>query len=549
MLKENLVSYFETSIKDNWDLPALSDYKGSTYTYGQVGTQIKKMHLLFKLAGIKRGDKISLVGKNSANWGTAFLSSVTYGAVIVPILPDFVAEDIQNIVNHSDSILLFVSESINQILDRNKMPAVKISISLENFSIFHAAMPSVPATSEDIDKLFHKEYPEGINSRQYAFDPFPNEDLAVINYTSGTTGFSKGVVLNLNSLSANIRYARENMPLKSGDSIVSFLPLAHTYGCAFEFMFPFSLGCHITFLTKSPSPQVIIEAFGAIRPHLVLAVPLIIEKIYKKQILPAISKGAAKILIKIPLLNNLVFGKIKKSLTKAFGERFHEVVCGGAALNAEVETLLARINFPFSLGYGMTECGPLISYAGYKFRKKHSAGKMVDTLEIKIDSVDPYNTVGEILVRGDNVMQGYYKNEKATAEAIDKDGWLHTGDLGIIDKDNYVFIKGRIKGMILGPSGQNIYPEEIEEKLNNLVYIQEGIVIEREGRIVALVYPDFAALEADGVPREEIGNKMEEYRRHLNSILPNYMGIAKIETVDAEFEKTPKRSIKKFLYH
>ncbi|MBN2762008.1 MAG: AMP-binding protein, partial [Bacteroidales bacterium] len=439
--------------------------------------------------------------------------------------------------------------TINQTLDKKEMPAVKASVSLENFGIIQTSVSSLPSSTEEIEKLCQKEYPEGINKQQYAFDPFPNENLAVINYTSGTTGFSKGVVLNLNSLSANIRYARENMPLKSGDSIVSFLPLAHTYGCAFEFMFPFSLGCHITFLTKTPSPQVIIEAFGVVKPHLVLAVPLIIEKIYKKQILPAISKGAAKTLIKLPLLNKLVYNKIKGSLTKAFGGRFHEVVIGGAALNAEVEALLARIKFPFSMGYGMTECGPLISYAGWQFRKKHSAGKVVDTLEITIDSDDPYNTVGEILVRGENVMLGYYKNEQATAEALDKDGWLHTGDLGIIDKENYVFIKGRSKSMILGPSGQNIYPEEIEEKINNLIYVQEGIVVERSGKIVALVYPDFAALEADGVPKEEVGEKMEEYRRELNAILPGYMGISKIETVDTEFEKTPKKSIKKFLYH
>ncbi|MBN2274439.1 MAG: AMP-binding protein [Bacteroidales bacterium] len=548
-MKENLVSYFETSIKENWDLPALSDYKGASYTYGEVGSQIKKLHLLFKLAGIKKGDKISLVGKNSANWCMAFLSTVTYGAVIVPILPDFKPEDIMNIVNHSDSVFLFTSDTINQTLDKKEMPAVKASVSLENFGIIQTSVSSLPSSTEEIEKLCQKEYPEGINKQQYAFDPFPNENLAVINYTSGTTGFSKGVVLNLNSLSANIRYARENMPLKSGDSIVSFLPLAHTYGCAFEFMFPFSLGCHITFLTKTPSPQVIIEAFGVVKPHLVLAVPLIIEKIYKKQILPAISKGAAKTLIKLPLLNKLVYNKIKGSLTKAFGGRFHEVVIGGAALNAEVEALLARIKFPFSMGYGMTECGPLISYAGWQFRKKHSAGKVVDTLEITIDSDDPYNTVGEILVRGENVMLGYYKNEQATAEALDKDGWLHTGDLGIIDKENYVFIKGRSKSMILGPSGQNIYPEEIEEKINNLIYVQEGIVVERSGKIVALVYPDFAALEADGVPKEEVGEKMEEYRRELNAILPGYMGISKIETVDTEFEKTPKKSIKKFLYH
>jgi long-chain acyl-CoA synthetase len=380
MLKENLVSYFEASIVNNWDLPALSDYKGVTYTYAQAGTQIKKLHLLFQLAGIKKGDKVSLVGKNSANWAMAFLSTVTYGAVIVPILPDFTTEDTMNIVNHSDSVFLFVSDSIHQTLDKNKMPAIKAVVSLEDFRIIHTSVSSLPSGVDDFSKLFREKYPEGVSHKGYSFDPFSNADLAVINYTSGTTGFSKGVVLNLNSLSANVRYAQENMPLKSGDSIVSFLPLAHTYGCAFEFLFPFSLGCHITFLTKSPSPQVIIEAFGAIRPHLVLAVPLIIEKIYKKQLLPVLSKGSVKVILKLPLLNKIIYNKIRKKLTSAFGERFHEVVVGGAALNAEVEDFLDKIDFPFSVGYGMTECGPLISYAGYKIRKLRSAGKIIDTL-------------------------------------------------------------------------------------------------------------------------------------------------------------------------
>jgi long-chain acyl-CoA synthetase len=514
-----------------------------------VGIQLKKIHLQFKQAGIKKGDKISLVGKNSANWCMAFLATTAYGAVIVPILPDFTPDDIQNIVNHSDSVLLFSSEAIYQTLDIKLMNAIKAVISLEDFRVLHQAGTSIPAVSGELENAFAKEYPTGLGSSEFTLDPFPNENLAVINYTSGTTGFSKGVVLNLNSLSANIRYARENMPLKPGDSIVSFLPLAHTYGCAFEFLFPFSIGCHITFLTKTPSPQIIIEAFKAIRPHLVLAVPLIIEKIYKKQILPAISKGAVKTILKIPLLNKLIHNKIRKKLVGVFGERFHEVVIGGAALNAEVEDFLDIIGFPFAVGYGMTECGPLISYAGWKGRKLRSAGKIVDTLEITIDSVDPYKTVGEIMVRGENVMLGYYKNEQATADALDKDGWLHTGDLGIIDRDNYVFIKGRSKSMILGPSGQNIYPEEIEARLNNMIYIQESIVIERGGKVIALVYPDAANLEADGIIKEEIPSLMEEYRRALNATLPGFMGITKIETVESEFEKTPKKSIKKFLYH
>ncbi len=550
MIQENLVSYFETSIKENWNLPALSDYKGKSYTYSQTGITIKKLHLLFREAGIKRGDKISLVGKNSANWCMSFLATVTYGAVVVPILPDFTVTEIQNIVNHSDSVLLFSSDSIFQNLEISQIPQVKLIISIDSFDVHYAHNSlKIPSSAKDLDTLFEKEYPQGLNSNEFTFDPFPNADIAVINYTSGTTGFSKGVVLNLNSLSANVRFARENMPLSSGDAIVSFLPLAHTYGCAFEFLFPFSIGCHITFLTKTPSPNIIIEAFREVRPHLVLAVPLIIEKIYKKQILPAINKASVKILLKLPVLRNLIHKKVRDKLIDVFGGRFHEVVIGGAALNAEVEDFLDKIKFPFTVGYGMTECGPLISYAGWKVRKLRSAGKIIDTLEVKIDSEDPYNVVGEILVKGENVMLGYYKNDKQTAEALDAEGWLHTGDLGIIDKENFVFIKGRSKSMILGASGQNIYPEEIEARLNNMTYIQESVVIERNERLVAMVYPDFAALEADGVPTDKLPAIMEEYRRTINATVPNYMGISKIEIVNTEFEKTPKKSIKKFLYH
>ncbi len=550
MIQENLVSFFETSIKENWNLPALSDYKGKSYSYSQVGITIKKLHLFFREAGIKRGDKISLVGKNSANWCMAFLATVTYGAVIVPILPDFTAAEIHNIVNHSDSVFLFSSDSIYQSLECSQMPLIKVILSIDTFNvIFTHNSLNIPSSAGELDRLFEKEYPQGLNSKDYAFDPFPNSDIAVINYTSGTTGFSKGVVLNLNSLSANVRFARQNMPLESGDAIVSFLPLAHTYGCAFEFLFPFSIGCHITFLTKTPSPNIIIEAFREIRPHLVLAVPLIIEKIYKKQILPAINKASVKILLKLPVFKNLIYKKVRNKLVDVFGGRFHEVVIGGAALNAEVEDFLDKIKFPFTVGYGMTECGPLISYAGWKARKLRSAGKIIDTLIVNIDSEDPYNIVGEIMVKGENVMLGYYKNEQLTAETLDKEGWLHTGDLGIIDKDNFVFIKGRSKSLILGASGQNIYPEEIEARLNNLTYIQESIVIDRNGRLVAMVYPDLAALEADGISIEKLPDIMEEYRRNFNASAPNYMGISKIEIVDAEFEKTPKKSIKKFLYH
>ncbi len=548
MMKENFIEFIEKSIKKNWNINAFSDYKGESFSYSDVAHSIARIHIAFELCGIKRGDHVALLGKNSANWTIVYLATISYGAVIVPILPDFKPNDVHHIVRHSDSSALFVSGNIMETLKAQEMVNLKAIFSISDFSL-------MPETADDnlhkklarANSIYAEKYPAGLTPENFKLADVPNEDLAVISYTSGTTGFSKGVMLPHKSIVSNVVYAHNNMPLQPGDSIVSFLPLAHSYGCAFEFLFPFTLGCHITFLTKTPSPQIILGAFKEIRPRLVLAVPLIIEKIYKKQLLPALEKPSMKILLKIPGINRLIYKKIKNKLVDVFGGNFHEVVIGGAALNKDVEIFFNRIKFPFSIGYGMTECGPLISYANWDKTRLGSAGRVVDNMEIKIDSSDPYNEVGEIMVRGDNVMLGYYKNEKATTEVL-KDGWLHTGDLGVIDKDNFVYIKGRSKSMLLGPSGQNIYPEEIEAKLNNLNYILESVVIENKGRLVALVYPDHDTAKNDGIGDTQLEAIMENHRKNLNEELPVYMNLHKIRIYPEEFEKTPKKSIKRFLY-
>ncbi len=402
--------------------------------------------------------------------------------------------------------------------------------------------------TRDIERVFSRRFKDGFGPESFSLPRVGNGELAEISYTSGTTGFSKGVMLSHNSLIANIKYAHENMPLEPRDNIVSFLPLAHSYGCAFEFLFPFTLGCHVTFLGKTPTPQIIIQAFGEIHPRLILSVPLVIEKIYKKQLLPVISKTSMKVLLAIPGIRGMLYRKIREKLVGVFGGNFHEVVIGGAAFNKEAEDFFRKIRFPFSIGYGMTECGPLISYDGWDTTRLRSAGRIVDTLEVKIDSHDPYHEVGEIFVRGENVMLGYYKNEKATREVIDEEGWLHTGDLGVIDRDQYIYIRGRSKDMLLGSSGQNIYPEEIEARINNLPYVLESVVIQEHDRLVALVCPDSEMMEKDQVDEEGLDEVMKENRKALNQMVPGYMSVAEFRLHPGEFEKTPKKSIKRFLY-
>lgn len=548
MIEEKLVQYFEDCLIQNWEKNAFSDYNGESFRYKDVAEQVMRMHTIFEACGIQPQDKIAMIGKNSANWAIVFIGIVSYGAVAVPILPDFLAADVQNIVDHSDSKLLLSSETILNTLDFEKMPQLIAVFSIDEFNLKNQRDNSVPSSDEALSKLFSEKYPEGVSKESVKLKILSNDKLALISYTSGTTGNSKGVMISHNSLSANIRFARNNMPLESGDAILSFLPLAHAYGLAFEFLFPFSIGCHITFLTKTPSPQIITQAFSEIRPRLILSVPLVIEKIYKKRLLPSISKPPVSILLRIPGINQLLYRKINRKLSAVFGNNFHEVVIGGAAFNSEAEAFFKKIKFPFTIGYGMTECGPLISYAPWDKLKLQSAGVSVDTLEVRIDSPDPQNKVGEILMRGDNVMDGYYKNPEATAAAIDKDGWLHSGDLGLMDAEGNIFIKGRSKSMLLGPSGQNIYPEEIESVINNKDYVLESLVVEEDGKLIGLICPDQELVKKDKLSDEELLKVLESIKREVNKQVPAYMNVSKFILHQEEFIKTPKRSIKRYLY-
>ncbi|MFW5663502.1 MAG: AMP-binding protein [bacterium] len=550
MMKEKLVDLIQDSIRKNWDSKAMTNYGGDSITFSGMAEKILYLHTQFEEAKVKPGDKIALVGKNSINWTVVYLASVTYGAIVVPILPDFKPSDIHHIVNHSDSILLYTAENIFENLESNQMENVRFTFSLNNFSLLHTNNPQkAEAFRESVISGFQKKLEKLKHAADFQLPAIGNDSLAVFSYTSGTTGFTKGVMITHNNLVANLIYANNNMPLKSGDDIVSFLPLAHAYGCAFEFLWPFTIGAHITFLTKTPSPQIILKAFKEIRPRLILAVPLIMEKIYKKQILPALQKSSIQLMLKLPLLSRVIESKIRKKLTDSFGGNFHEIVIGGAPLSSEVEDFLHRIKFPFSIGYGMTECAPLISYANWDKTKLRSAGKPVDTLEIKIDSPDPYNEAGEILLKGENVMKGYYKNPEATKATLQPDGWMRTGDLGLIDKDNFVYIKGRSKSMILGPSGQNIYPEEIEARYNNLPFVQESLVTENNNKMTILIYPDYEAADKKGLNDEDLKRVFEEHRKFLNENMPAYMGVSAVRIFSEEFEKTPKKSIKRYLYN
>ena len=547
MIRERLIGYIEQSIKQNWDIEALSNYKEKGYSYKEIAGNILKFQLFFKEIGIKEGDKIALVGRNSANWCMIYLATVTYGAVIVPILPDFKSEDLVNLVNHSDSIFLFVDDKIYETIDATKLPEIKGVISLEDFSMISSGNTLIKEAYSALEEKYSKTYPT-IKQEDIKFSDISNDKLAVISYTGGTTGFSKGVMITHNSLAANVRFAQTHMPLKPGDPLVSFLPLAHTYGCAFEFLFPFTFGCHITILSKTPSPQIIVQAFKEIKPRLILSVPLVIEKIFKKQLLPVIRKPAMKVLLAFPGINMILHKKIKGKLTETFGGRFHEIVIGGAAFNAEAERFFRKIGFRFSVGYGMTECGPLISYTSWDTTKLGASGKAVDTLEVTIDSPDPEKIIGEIILRGENVMLGYYKNEKATKEMIDEKGWMHTGDLGVIDKEGNIFIKGRSKVMILGPSGKNIFPEEIEAVINNMNYISESLVISDDNKLIGLIFPDYEMVKKDNISEEKLLAILEETRRKVNEKIPEYMAVSKYKVHPEEFAKTPKRSIKRFLY-
>ncbi len=544
----SLVDLIGESVRSNWTRPALADWQGRALSYGQVADEILRLHEVFRICHVVAGDKVALLGRNSARWAVVWLATVTYGAVIVPILPDFRPDDVHHIVNHSDAVLLFVADALFAPLDPEKLRDVAAVFSLTDFRTLHCRKESLSRSLADVLVPARDARPGQDLPGRFQMEAVAGEKLAAIVYTSGTTGFSKGVMLPHRSLLANVVFARKNMPLEPGDTIVSFLPLAHAFGCAFEFLFPFASGCTITFLAQTPSPQIILEAFGKIRPRLILSVPLVIEKIYAKRLRPALEKETTKLLMKIPPVRRILHRKIREKLVAAFGGRFREIVIGGAALNGDVERFLRTIGFPFTCGYGMTECGPLISYSGWRDHRPGGVGRKVDTLELRIDSADPHAVTGEILVRGVNVMDGYYKNPDATAAAIDTDGWLHTGDLGVVDAEGTIFIRGRSKTMFLGPSGQNIYPEEIEAKLNSLPFVGESLVIERNGKLFALVYPDLERVDQLRLHERELVQRMEKNRLALNRILPPYASIAKIDVFSEEFQKTPTKKIKRFLY-
>ncbi len=541
----------EKSIIDHWDQDALTDFKGIALQYHDVARKIAKLHIMFESSGVKRGDKVALCGRNSSAWACAFLAVLTYGAVAVPILHEFTADQIHNIVNHSDAKLLFVGDVVATQIDTTKMPNLEGVIYIPDYSLVLSRTDKLTYAREHLNEMFGHKYPKYFRKEHICYykEQSPDE-LAIINYTSGTTGFSKGVMLPYRSMWSNADFAEDALGkhIEPGDNVISILPMAHMYGMAFEFVYEFIKGCHIFFLTRIPSPAIIAAAFAEVKPCVIISVPLIIEKIIKKKVFPKIQDPKMRLLLKMPGINKKVYEKICDQVTKAFGGNFYEVIIGGAAFNQEVESFLHQIHFHYTVGYGATECGPIICYADHKSFVPGSCGKAALHMQVRVDSPDPQNIPGEILCKGPNVMLGYYKNEEATHAAIGKDGWFHTGDLGTIDAEGNVFIKGRSKNMLLGSNGQNIYPEEIEDKLNSMTMVNESVVIQTGDKLVALVYPDFDEAQQMGFNESDLENIMEENRKQLNKILPNYCHLSAIRLHNEEFEKTPKRSIKRFLY-
>ncbi|WP_167616291.1 AMP-binding protein [Maribellus sediminis] len=545
MKNQSLAKIYTDAFHQNWDSLAFSDFDGGDFKYKDVAKIIKSLHLFYQLSGLQPGDKIAVLGRNSARWGAVFLSAISARLVIVPILPDFNKTDTNHIINHSESKLLICTRGQLEKIDIDHSENLQAVVVLDDFSFHGGKDENLQYKLSDGFQYYDENE---LAKTAFKFEEWDSEELCVISYTSGTSGFTKGVMIPERSLVSNIIYAQEHMPLKPGNRIVSFLPMAHVYGLLFEFLFPLSTGCHITFLSKMPTPAIITKAFGQIQPHLILSVPLIIEKIYKKRILPAIDKPVMKVLLKIPVISGVILKKIRAKMIETFGGNFFEIVIGGAPLSADVEKFFKRIKFPFTIGYGMTECGPLISYEAWDKTMPSSAGTLVDRMEVRIDSKDPYNVVGEIQVKGENVMLGYFKNEKDTEAAFTEDGWLKTGDLGVIDKNNFIYIRGRSKNMLLGPSGQNIYPEEIEAKLSNQNYVAECVVADRNGKLVAMVFPDKEAMQADNISDDQLPDIMEANRKAVNGELPKYEQLASIELVAEEFEKTPKKNIKRYKY-
>lgn len=539
----------EDSIKANWNKNALSDHEGETFLYKDFAVKIAELHLMFEAMELKKGDKIALCGRNMANWAITFFGGLSYGLVVTTVLHEFNAENIHNIINHSDTKALFVGEYVWGKLEAEQMPAIETIIMIDNFSILKSSSQKLEQTTSEITKYFNKKYPNGYSQNDIRFHIEEPDELAVLNYTSGTTSNPKGVMIPYRSLWSNMRFAIDNIPfVKEGDGIVCMLPMSHMYGLAFEVLLAIAKGCHIHFLTRVPSPQIIMQAFSKVRPPLILAVPLIIEKIIKNKVFVELDKQPTKTLLKIPLLNKIIYKKTQKKLLDTFGGNLTEVVIGGAALNKEVGDFLTKIKFPYTVGYGMTECGPLISYEYWDTYSPTSCGKPVDRMEVKIDSTDPLSIPGEIIVKGMNTMLGYYKNQEETNLVLTSDGWLKTGDLGVFDNQQRIFIKGRNKTMILGASGQNIYPEEIEGLLNNYPYVLESLIIESESKLTALIVPDPDQMKADGTSEKELQLIFEREIKNLNKRLPSYSQISGFEIKNEEFEKTPKRSIRRFLY-
>ena len=540
---------YEESFRKNWDRPALSNYQGVTLHYRDVARRIAKMHIMYEKCGLKKGDKVAICSRNQANWGVSFLSALTYGAVPVPILHEFKAGNIHHLVNHSEAKILFVDDVVWEGLTETEMPALVAVIQISTFAFLYTKNDDIKVIREHLNEYFGQKYPRNFTPESIDYYEDSADELALINYTSGTSGFSKGVMIPYRALYSNIKFAMGVLPMINETSnVVAMLPSAHMYGMMFELLFELTVGTHVHFLTRVPSPKIIMQALAEVKPDIVIAVPLIIEKVYKSKLKPLLDKAGIRFLSHVPGLNQMLMKKIRTELVAAFGGKFEEIIIGGAAFNKEVESFFKKINFPFTVGYGMTECAPIISYDDWKTNREFSCGKTAPNMEIKIDSPDPETVPGEVLVKGMNVFLGYYKNEEATQSAFTPDGWFHTGDMGVMDKDGYLYLRGRSKCMILGPSGQNIYPEEIECVLNNMHYVVDSLVIEDHGGLTALIYPDFHQAESDGLDKDALVQDLNTSLTVVNKELPNYARIAKIEVMPEDFERTPKRSIKRYLY-
>ena len=546
--EHQFIDYIEQSIIKNWDKDALTDYKGITLQYKDVARKIAKFHIVLESAGIQPGDKIAVCGRNSAHWGVTFLATITYGAVIVPILHEFKADNIHNIVNHSEAKLLFVGDQAWENLNEDAMPLLEGIASLTDFTALVSRNEKLTYAFEHRNAIYGQRYPKNFRPEQICYRKDRPEELAIINYTSGTTGYSKGVMLPYRSIWSNVAYCFEMLPVKAGDHIVSMLPMGHVFGMVYDFLYGFSAGAHIYFLTRMPSPKIIAQSFAEIKPRVISCVPLIVEKIIKKDILPRVDSKIGKLLLKVPIVNDKIKSLARQAAMEIFGGNFDEIIIGGAPFNAEVEAFLKKIGFPYTLAYGMTECGPIICSSRWETLKLASCGKATTRMEVRIDSPDPKTHAGEIVCRGMNMMLGYYKNPEATAQIIDANGWLHTGDLGTIDDEGYVTVRGRSKNLLLTSSGQNIYPEEIESKLNNMPYVAESLIVLQHDKLVALIYPDFDDAFAHGLQQTDIIKVMEANRIELNQQLPNYSQISKVKIHFEEFEKTAKKSIKRFMY-